>query len=155
LLPSCCVSTFTEVLGGKHYRSSVPLILSVDDHEDDRLLSTLILDSLGYTHISASEGLSALKLAQRYQPSIILLDLCLPGMGGLEVVRHLKQDSRTAAIPVIALTAMAVEDNAKQILAAGFNGYLAKPYSIEELEALLHHHLTPFTEQPEQAVSLH
>nr|WP_290226809.1 response regulator [Trichocoleus desertorum] len=130
----------------------VPLILSVDDYEDDRLLSAFFLESLGYQSITAPDGETALALTQRYQPNLILLDLCLPGMNGLEVVRCLKQNPQTATIPVIAVTAMIVQGSTifnasalcsrEQALLAGCDDYVTKPYTLEEIESILCRHLS-------------
>lgn len=117
------------------------LILSVDDREDSLLLSSLIVESLGYSSIAASDGHTALRLAQLYQPNLILLDIALPDINGLDVLHHLKQNFLTSAIPVIAVTAMAMEDERKQILAAGFDDYLTKPYMLEDLENIICYYL--------------
>ena len=113
------------------------LILSVDDREDSLLLNSLIIDSLGYSSITAADGQTALKLAQKAQPSLILLDVALPDIDGLEVLHRLKQNFLTSAIPVIAVTAMAMKDEREQILAAGFDDYLSKPYMLEDLENII------------------
>lgn len=117
------------------------LILSVDDREDSLLLNNLIIESLGYSSITASNGTTALRLAQLYQPSLILLDIALPDIDGLEVLHHLKQNSLTSAIPVIAVTAMAMKAQRKQILAAGFDNYLSKPYMLEDFENIICNYL--------------
>lgn len=118
-----------------------PLILCVDDNDDSRQLSTLILESLGYASISASDGLTALELIERYQPTLILLDISMPGMDGVEVVRRLKQNSQTAATIAVAVTAMAMKGDRERLLAAGFDAYISKPYTIEELESVVHYYL--------------
>ncbi len=71
----------------------------------------------------------------------ILLDIALPDIDGLEVLHRLKQNFLTSAIPVIAVTAMAMEDEKKQILAAGFDDYLSKPYMLEDLENIICYYL--------------
>ncbi len=117
------------------------LILSVDDREDSLLLSSLIIESLGYFSITASDGQTALTLAQKDQPSLILLDIALPDIDGLEVLHRLKQNFLTSTIPVIAVTAMAMKDEREQILAAGFDDYLSKPYMLEDLECIVCYYL--------------
>ncbi len=117
------------------------LILSVDDREDSLLLSSLIIESLGYASITASNGQTALRLAQCYQPSLILLDIALPDISGLEVLHRLKQNFLTSAIPVIAVTAMAMKEERKHIQAAGFDDYLTKPYMLEDLENIICYYL--------------
>ncbi len=117
------------------------LILSVDDREDSLLLNNLVIESLGYSSITAFNGHTALRLTQLYQPSLILLDIALPDISGLEVLHHLKQNSLTSAIPVIAVTAMAMKDEREQIQAAGFDDYLSKPYMLEDLENIICNYL--------------
>ncbi len=117
------------------------LILTVDDREDSLVLTNLIIEDLGYSSITASNGQTALRLAQLYQPSLILLDIALPDIDGLEVLHHLKQNPLTSAIPVIAVTAMAMKDERKQIQAAGFEDYLSKPYMLEDLENIICNYL--------------
>ncbi|MBD0333972.1 MAG: response regulator [Cyanobacteria bacterium Co-bin13] len=116
------------------------LILAIDDCEDHCLLMTSFLESLGYQCISALDGKTALKLAQLHQPALILLDICMPGMDGAEVLRRLRQDSQTAAIPVVAVTAMVVK-KIEQFLAAGYDDYLAKPFTLESMEHVVQRHL--------------
>ena len=115
------------------------LILTIDDCQDHRLLMTSLLEILGYRSMDASEGTTALRLAQLHQPALILLDICMPGLDGNTVVRLLKQNAQTAAIPVVAVTAMV--KRREQFLADGFDDYLAKPYTIESLDHIIQRHL--------------
>ncbi|HEY9736586.1 MAG TPA: response regulator [Trichocoleus sp.] len=114
-----------------------PLVLSVDDYEDDLLLVSLVVKDLGCASLSASDGQTALVLAQRHRPDLILLDIRLPEIDGLEVMRRLKRNRRTCNIPVIAVTAAASDDDRSRILAGGCVGYVVKPYPLEELESLI------------------
>ncbi|MBD2257406.1 response regulator [Pseudanabaena sp. FACHB-2040] len=116
------------------------LILAIDDCEDHCLLMASFLESFGYQCVSALDGSTALQLAQRHQPNLILLDICMPKMDGDEVLRCLKQNPQTAAIPVVAVTAMAIGTR-KRFLAAGYDDYLMKPFTSEVLEAILQRHL--------------
>lgn len=118
-----------------------PLILSVEDQEDNQKLINCILDMLGYSYINAADGYEALALTQRYQPTLILLDIALPDMDGLQVVRRLKQNSQTAGIPVVAVTAMAMVEERQRILAAGCDDYISKPYMFEDLEEVISRNL--------------
>lgn len=118
-----------------------PLIVSVEDNEDNRLLSIFVLEELGYSYIAVSDGLTALKLIQHYQPDLILLDIGLPGIDGLEVVRCLKQAPQTTKIPVIAVTAKAMVGEREEIIAAGCDDYISKPYEIELLARLINDYL--------------
>lgn len=111
-----------------------PIVLAVDDNEDNLVLLNQVLMILGYSFISCRDGHSAILLAQNYQPDLILLDIMLPDLDGLEVVRQLKQDPQTSQIPIVAVTAMARPEDRERILAAGCVDYIKKPYIIDDLE---------------------
>lgn len=119
-----------------------PLILAVDDNEDNLGLISFTLDLFGFSFISAPDGQTTLELAQNYQPDLILLDIMLPDLDGIEVVRRLKQDSRTKSIKIIAVTALARDEDRERILDAGCEDYISKPYMVDDLEALLRRYLT-------------
>lgn len=114
-----------------------PLVLAVDDNEDNLALLNQVLMLLGCSFISSKDGHSAILLAQNYQPDLILLDIMLPDLDGMEVVRQLKQDPQTRQISVVAVTAMARTEDRDRILAAGCDDYIKKPYMIDELEATI------------------
>jgi two-component system cell cycle response regulator DivK len=117
------------------------LVLVVDDNEDNLLLLAFVVEQLDCQIITALDGKTALDLAQDYHPSLILLDMMLPDMDGMEVLSHLKQNPITKTIPVIAVTAMAREQDRDRILLAGCNEYVSKPYAVDELEMLLRRYL--------------
>jgi len=117
------------------------LVLVVDDNEDNLLLLAFVVEQLDCQIITALDGKTALDLAQDYHPSLILLDMMLPDMDGMEVLSHLKQNPITKTIPVIAVTAMAREQDRDRILLAGCNEYVSKPYAVDELEMLLRSYL--------------
>ena len=104
-----------------------PLVLVVDDFTDGRELTVEILTVAGMRVIEARDGLQALDAAFSSRPDAIVLDLALPGMNGWEVARRLKQDARTRAIPVVALTAHAIQAYRKSALDAGCDAFLTKP----------------------------
>ncbi|WP_009633917.1 response regulator [Synechocystis sp. PCC 7509] len=112
-------------------------ILAVDDNEDNLLLLREVLNVFDCSLITATEGQIALLLAQVYHPDLILLDVMLPDLNGVEVVRHLKQNPTTKNIPVIAVTALARQEDRDRLLAAGCQEYITKPYMLEELEAMV------------------
>lgn len=114
-----------------------PLVLVVDDNEDNLLLLAFVLEQLGCPFLTAADGQTALDLVQRIQPTLILLDIMLPDLDGIEVCFRLKQNPLTRNIPVIAVTAMARLEDQEKILAAGFDEYVTKPYVVDELEVLL------------------
>jgi len=118
-----------------------PLILAVDDDEDNLLLLTEVLKPLECSFITATQGQIAINLAQDHQPSLILLDVMLPDLSGIEVVHQLKHNPQTMTIPVIAVTALAREEDREHLLLAGCDDYVSKPYMIDELEAIIRRYL--------------
>src|SRR5436190_1126055 len=95
-------------------------------------LATFLLQSAGHTVISARDAEAGLTLARDEQPNLILMDIQLPGMDGLEATMLLKRDDATRAIPVIALTALAMKGDEERIRAAGCDGYIAKPLAYRD-----------------------
>ena len=118
-----------------------PIILAVDDDEDNLVLLTEVLGPLDCLVMTATHGQTALRLAQACQPNLILLDIMLPDLNGIEVVYRLKQNQATARIPVIAVTALARLEDRDRLILAGCNSYISKPYILDDLEALIRHYL--------------
>src|SRR5205085_6569941 len=112
-------------------------ILVVDDEKDLVDLITYNLQRNGYDFLAASSGTDALEIAQREQPDLIILDLMLPGIDGTEVARRLKADPRTAAVPIIMLTAKGEETDVVVGLTLGADDYVTKPFSMKILLARL------------------
>src|ERR1700733_14509385 len=108
-------------------------ILVVEDHPDNMTLAVLLLRSAGHTVLRAIEAQAGLTLARAELPNLILMDIQLPGMDGLEATALLKADSATRKIPVIALTALAMNGDEERIRAAGCDGYISKPMRHAEL----------------------
>ncbi|WP_017314581.1 response regulator [Mastigocladopsis repens] len=125
----------------KNYNAQPPLILAVEDNEDNLLLLSYALESLGCKLICQKDSSTTVLVAKEYQPDLILLDILLPGQSGIDVVRSLKQEPLTSNITAIAVTALASTEDRERILRAGFNDYISKPYMIEDLEALVCRHL--------------
>ncbi|MGA7932552.1 MAG: response regulator [Kovacikia sp.] len=122
--------------------NSQATILVVDDDPDNLLLLTYQISLLiDCAVISATDGYTALSLARRVHPKLILLDVMLPDINGFEVVSRLKQDSLTQKIPVVAVTAMARSQDQDLALQAGCDGYLRKPYELESLERVIYRYL--------------
>lgn len=121
----------------KKQNSPRPLILAVEDHDDNLVLMSYALESLGCRFICQKDSTNTVLVAKEYQPDLILLDILLPTISGIDVVRYLKQDALTCKIPVVAVTALASREDQERILKAGFNAYLSKPYMIEELETVI------------------
>lgn len=117
------------------------VILAVDDDENNLLLLSEVMSVFDCLLITATQGEATLRLAQEYSPDLILLDVMLPDLNGVEVVRHLKQNPITENIPVIAVTALARKEDREALLEAGCNDYISKPYMLEDLEAVVRHHL--------------
>ena len=110
-------------------------ILIVEDNPANLTLSTFLLQQAGHTVLSATDAEAGLALARDEQPKLILMDIQLPGMDGFEAVAQLKRDDATRAIPVIALTALAMKGDEERIRAAGCDGYVAKPIRYKEFLA--------------------
>lgn len=108
-------------------------ILVVDDDPNSRKIVELMLMSQGYDLAFAENGREALDRAVETCPDLIFMDVLMPIMNGHEAVRRLKADPQTAAIPIVALTALAFESDRRECLAVGCNGYLSKPFTRREL----------------------
>jgi two-component system cell cycle response regulator DivK len=118
-------------------------ILVVEDNAANLKLATFLLESAGHTVISAPDAEVGLARAREEQPSLILMDIQLPGMDGLEATALLKRDVVTRDIPVIALTALAMKGDEERIRAAGCDGYIAKPLAYKDFLATITSHLVP------------
>ena len=110
-------------------------ILVIDDEKDLIELVRYNLEKEGFDVIGAPDGKAGLEVARAHRPDLILLDLMMPGMDGLEVCRRLREDARTAGIPVILLTAKATEADRVVGLEMGADDYVTKPFSPRELVA--------------------
>ena len=107
-------------------------VLVIEDNAANMTLALFLLESAGHTVLSAADAEAGLTLARAEQPNLILMDIQLPGMDGLEAIGLLKRDEATRAIPVIALTALAMKGDEERIRAAGCDGYIAKPMAYQE-----------------------
>jgi len=103
------------------------LILIVEDNEANRLLASAVLERDGFSVEMAGNSQEALEILAAREPDLILMDVQLPGVDGLSLTRKLKQDEKTAAIPVVALTALAMLGDKERTLEAGCSGYISKP----------------------------
>ncbi len=109
------------------------VILIVDDEPRNLKLFRDLLQISGYTTIEATDGEQGVELARARKPDLILMDVQMPVMDGLEATRILKADATTSNIPVLALTSYAMKGDRERILEVGYDGYLAKPLDIKEL----------------------
>ena len=107
------------------------LILLVEDNDNNRMLVRDVLQASGYRVVEAENAEDGLRVAAEQQPALILMDIQLPGMNGMEALQRLRADPTTRAIPVIAVTASAMTQDRRQIMAAGFDGYQPKPISVK------------------------
>jgi two-component system, cell cycle response regulator DivK len=112
-------------------------VLVVEDNPANMALAVFLLQTAGHIAIKATDAEAGLTLARGEQPQLILMDMQLPGMDGLEATALLKQDDATRAIPVIALTALAMKGDEERIRAAGCDGYIAKPMRYKEFLAAI------------------
>lgn len=125
------------IKSGQSTVTKKPLILAVDDDEDNLLLLTEVLEPMSCSVLTATHGKTTIHLAQVCQPDLILLDVMLPDLNGLEVVHRLRQNPQTKLIPVVAVTALARSEDRDRLLLAGCNDYISKPYMLDELEAVI------------------
>ena len=116
-------------------------VLVIEDNPANMTLAVFLLQSAGHTALSATDAEAGLMLARDEQPDLILMDIQLPGMDGLQATGLLKQSDATKAIPVIALTALAMKGDEERIRAAGCDGYIAKPLTYREFLATIASHL--------------
>ena len=112
-------------------------VLIVEDNAANMTLAVFLVQSAGHTVLSATNAEAGLALARAKQPDLILMDIQLPGIDGLTATALLKQAPATAAIPVIALTAMAMKDDQEKAEAAGCDAYIAKPLRYLDLYAAI------------------
>jgi two-component system cell cycle response regulator DivK len=112
-------------------------ILVVEDNPANMTLATFLLHSAGHTVLKATDAEAGLTLARDQQPNLILMDIQLPGMDGLEATVLLKRDGATRAIPVIALTALAMKGDEERIRAAGCDDYISKPMNYQKFLATI------------------
>jgi two-component system cell cycle response regulator DivK len=117
-------------------------VLIVEDNPANMTLAVFLLKSAGHAVLSATDAEAGLALARDERPDLILMDIQLPGMDGLQAIGVLKSSESTRAIPIIALTALAMKGDAERILAAGCQGYIAKPMRYQEFLSTIATHLT-------------
>ncbi|WP_411729372.1 response regulator [Pseudanabaena sp. UWO311] len=114
-----------------------PLILLVEDNEANIQTTTSYLTALNYRIIVAKNGEEAVSMAKANSPDIILMDIQMPGIDGLEATRQIRLDPNLINTPIIALTALAMEGDRERCLAAGANDYVSKPIKLRQLNLLI------------------
>jgi CheY-like chemotaxis protein len=120
---------------------NVPVVLLVDDNEDCRIIYGSTLRHAGYTVRTAEDGFQCLASATTEKPDLILLDIGMPRMDGMEALAELKRDPRTTSIPVVAVSARVNKDQHEAVLQAGFSEVLLKPITPGEILASVKRHL--------------
>jgi two-component system, cell cycle response regulator DivK len=108
----------------------VPVALIIDDGDANRKLARVVLRADGFETVEAATGAEGIALAIERVPDVILMDLRLPDMDGAEAARSLDENERTSRIPVVAMSAMPLEDSGEWLEAAGFAGWLPKPIRV-------------------------
>ena len=115
-------------------------VLVVEDNERNMKLLRDVLQATGYRTLEASTGRQALALATTHLPALVLMDVRLPDLDGVDALARLRADELTASIPVVAITAQAMQGDRARLVGFGFDGYLAKPLDIDELLATVEQH---------------
>jgi two-component system, cell cycle response regulator DivK len=108
------------------------LVLIVEDNEKNMKLARDVLQAKGYSTVEAVTGEEGVKLAKERKPDLVLMDIQLPGISGIEAFKQIRADAKTKAIPVIALTASVTPTDRTAITAAGFDAFLGKPINLKE-----------------------
>ena len=113
------------------------LILIVEDNDKNRKLVRDVLTFKGYETIESETGEEGVRLAEERRPSLVLMDIRLPGIDGVEALRRLRAEEPTRGIPVMAMTASVMSEDRQKIIAAGFDAYLSKPLNVTEFVAAI------------------
>jgi CheY-like chemotaxis protein len=118
-----------------------PILLLIEDTKGATLMLTDYLQMAGYQVLSARDALTGLGMAERIRPDLILMDIQLPGMDGLEATRRLRSDPDFRTLPIIALTALAMPGDRERCLAAGATDYVTKPVNLKKLATMIEDYL--------------
>ena len=110
-----------------------PVVLIVDDNAHNRKLTRDVLEFSGFSTLEAAGGVEGVAMAQEHVPDLVLMDIRMPDLSGTEALKLLKEDSRTAQIPIVAHTSSTMRGDEERFLAEGFDGYLQKPISVRAL----------------------
>ena len=107
-----------------------PLLLLVEDNERNRKLARTVLEFAGYEVVECEDGEAAVALAKQRKPTLVLMDIELPKLDGISAFTRIRADPETSTIPVVAVTASVTPSQRDRIIAAGFNGFIAKPIDV-------------------------
>ena len=116
-------------------------VLIVEDNDLNMKLFNDLLEAHGYCTLQTKDGVEALRMARLHRPDLILMDIQLPEVSGLEITKRLKADEELRSIPVVAVTAFAMKGDEEKIRQGGCEGYIAKPISIAGFIKVVEHHL--------------
>jgi len=116
---------------------NLSIVVVADDDRDNLVYISLILDALNITYYLANDGKAALELVNQKQPDLVLLDIVMPILNGIEVNTTIKASQSTRLIPTVAITGLTQPEQIVAIENAGFNDYIIKPFLIEDLETIL------------------
>jgi two-component system cell cycle response regulator DivK len=108
------------------------LVLIVEDDDKNLKLARDVLQAKGFRTLEAVDAATGLRLAAEQQPDLVLMDIELPGMNGIEALKALRANASTAAIPVMAFTASVMPQDRREIMAAGFDGFISKPIALRD-----------------------
>ena len=157
---SVAIECQTEEMSCESVQSQqpLPLILLVEDNEANIITISSYLTAKGYVIVLANNGEEAIALAQSSKPDLILMDMQMPVMDGLEATRQIRQIPSLDHVPIIAITALAMENDVERCLAAGANDYLSKPIKLRQLTKIIQQFSTPnfygnFRSNPTQEIS--
>jgi two-component system cell cycle response regulator DivK len=122
---------------GQPDAAAVKTVLIVEDNELNMKLFNDLLEAHGYRVLQTREGLSALDIARQHKPDLILMDIQLPEVSGIEVTKWLKEDEELRSIPVVAVTAFAMKGDEQKIREGGCEAYISKPISVASFMATI------------------
>lgn len=130
----------SKLLNGfeKQYQVHKPLILIVDNDRDNLLFASYVVESLGMGYTVTNDSEECLDLVSKLLPDLILLDIVMPKINGLEIARSIKQSRNISHIPIIAVTGLTRPKDTRKIIEVGCDEYISKPYLIEDLEAKIY-----------------
>lgn len=118
-----------------------PRILVVEDNEKNLVLMRDVLSYLGYEVLEARDGLESIALAVEHRPDLILMDIQMPVMSGVEAMKHLRMRAETREIKILAVTSLAMQGDREKLLGEGFDDYIRKPIDLVELPEIVKKHL--------------
>ncbi|WP_204141837.1 two-component system response regulator [Halomicronema sp. CCY15110] len=124
---------------------SLPVVVAVDDDRDSLVLLSYVVDDFPCSLVCETDGQAGLESIISLKPDLVLLDIRLPGLSGLDIVQRLKSTPDMASMPVVAVTALAGQRYQQELLRAGFDHYICKPYELKDVQAVIQQYV--FTTQ--------